>query len=153
LFVALSLHCYLSGAYSEAIAAATRVATLAPDTGIDQRLRAACIWPSPIRRAGIIVARSTASRRWQHFSTGRLAGRIGVSSFPLCSSLHIWRRATPELGTFAEGTAMGSSGLEIAEAVDHPMSHAFAAWGRFGGASSRQTIQGRVSARARRKSM
>src|SRR4029078_11563269 len=38
--VALSLHCYLSGAYSEAIAAATRVATFAPDTDIDLRLRA-----------------------------------------------------------------------------------------------------------------
>jgi predicted ATPase len=39
--LALSLHCYLSGAYSEAIAAAARVATLAHDTAIYQRLRAA----------------------------------------------------------------------------------------------------------------
>jgi hypothetical protein len=34
-----------------------------------------------------------------------------------------------ELGAFAEGTSMANSGLEIAEAVDHPMSRAFAAWG------------------------
>jgi tetratricopeptide (TPR) repeat protein len=34
-----------------------------------------------------------------------------------------------ELGTFAEGRSVGDKGLQIAEAVDHPMSLTFALWG------------------------
>src|SRR4029077_5871179 len=35
-----------------------------------------------------------------------------------------------ELGTFAEGRALGDEGLQIAEAVAHPGSLMFATWGR-----------------------
>ena len=127
--VALSLHCYLSGAYSEAIAAATRVATLAPDTAIDQRLRAALHLAIAYQARGdyrraidclsTMAARldeTTGRTRW-----GELIPAVFVPAY--LAACHA------ELGTFAEGTSMGNSGLEIAEAVDHPMSRAFAAWG------------------------
>ena len=127
--VALSLHCYLSGAYSEAITAATRVATLAPDTDIDQRLRAALHLAIAYQARGDyrraieclskMAARldeTTGRTRW-----GELIPAVFIPAY--LAACHA------ELGTFAEGTSMGNSALEIAEAVDHPMSRAFAAWG------------------------
>ena len=127
--VALSLHCYLSGAYSEAIAAATRVATLAPDTDIDQRLRAALHLAIAYQARGdyrraidclsTMAARldeTTGRTRW-----GELIPAVFIPAY--LAACHA------ELGTFAEGTSMGNSALEIAEVVDHPMSRAFAAWG------------------------
>ena len=127
--VALSLHCYLSGAYSEAIAAATRVATLAPDTDIDQRLRAALHLAIAYQARGdyrrAIDCLSTMAARFDD-TTGRTRwGEIIPAVFipAYLAACHA------ELGAFAEGTSMGNSALKIAEAVDHPMSRAFAAWG------------------------
>jgi tetratricopeptide (TPR) repeat protein len=127
--LALSLHCYLSGAYSKAIAAATRVATLAPDTAIDLRLRAALHLAIAYQARGdyrrAIDCLSTMAARLDE-TTGRTRwGELipGVFVPAYLAACHA------ELGAFAEGTSMGNSGLEIAEAVDHPMSRAFAAWG------------------------
>src|SRR5436190_12305474 len=127
--VALSLHCYLSGAYSEAIAAATRVATLAPDSAIDQRLRATLHLAIAHQARGDYrpaidclstmaagLDETTGRTRW-----GELIPAVFVPAY--LAACHA------ELGAFAEGTSMGNSALEIAEVVNHPMSRAFAAWG------------------------
>ena len=127
--VALSLHCYLSGAYSEAIAAATRVTTIVPDAGSDQRRRAALHLAIAYQACGdyrcaidclsAMAARldeTTGRARW-----GELIPAVFIPAY--LAACHA------ELGTFADGTSMGNSALETAEAVDHPMSRAFAAWG------------------------
>ena len=127
--VALSLHCYLSSAYSEAIAAATRVATLAPDSAIDQRLRATLHLAIAHQARGDYrpaidclstmaagLDETTGRTRW-----GELIPAVFVPAY--LAACHA------ELGAFAEGTSMGNSALEIAEVVNHPMSRAFAAWG------------------------
>ena len=127
--VALSLHCYLSGAYSEAIAAATRVETLAPDSANDQRLRATLHLAIAHQARGDYrpaidclstmaagLEGTTGRTRW-----GELIPAVFVPAY--LAACHA------ELGAFAEGTSMGNSALEIAEVVNHPMSRAFAAWG------------------------
>ncbi len=122
--VALSLHCYLSGAYSEAIAAATCVATLAPDN-IDQRLRAALHLAMAYQARGdyrrAIDCLSTMAARVDETRWGEVIPAVFVPAY--LAACHA------ELGTFAEGTSMGNSALTMAEVVDHPMSRAFAAWG------------------------
>jgi tetratricopeptide (TPR) repeat protein len=127
--LALSLHCYLSGAYTDAIAAATRVATLTPDTDSDQRLRAALHMAIAYQARGdyhrAIDCLSTMAARL-HEATGRTRwGELVPAVFipAYLAACHA------ELGAFVEGTSIGNSGLEIAEAENHPMSHAFAAWG------------------------
>src|SRR6185503_11953172 len=110
---------YLSGGYSEAIAAATRVATLAPVTGIDQRLRAA------LHLAIAYQARGDYHRAIDCLSTiaARLDERTGRTSWgELIPAVFIpvyLAACYAELGAFAEGTSMGDSALEIAEAADH----------------------------------
>src|SRR5262249_43239041 len=53
---------------------------------------------------------------------------VGATMPPVSSCAWLaWCHA--ELGTFAEGRALGDEGLRIAEAVDHPASRLIASWG------------------------
>ena len=130
--VFLSVHFYLMGAYDQAIAAAQRALALATAGG-DVVLQAlANLLPRhrlPAPRA-TIVGRSTASGRLWRSSTGRGAASASVrSSCPPCSPVPTLAWCHAELGTFAEGRALGDEGLRIAEAVAHPGSLMCASWG------------------------
>jgi class 3 adenylate cyclase/tetratricopeptide (TPR) repeat protein len=55
--------------------------------------------------------------------------RFGQVFLPAVNSRAMLAWCHAELGTFAEGGALGDEGLRIAEAVDHPASLMFASWG------------------------
>jgi tetratricopeptide (TPR) repeat protein len=55
--------------------------------------------------------------------------RFGHSILPAVASRAYLTACHAELGTFAEGRALGDAGLQIAEAVEHAASIAFASWG------------------------
>ena len=55
--------------------------------------------------------------------------RFGVAILPAVNARAALAWCHAELGTFAEGRALGEEGLRIAEAVEHPGSLMFASWG------------------------
>jgi tetratricopeptide (TPR) repeat protein len=59
---------------------------------------------------------------WRHERFGQVI-LPSVNSYARLTVCHA------ELGTFAEGRALGDEGLRIAEAVDHPASRMIASWG------------------------
>ena len=63
------------------------------------------------------------------FDGGRRYERFGHALLPAVLSRAWLAACHAELGTFAEGRALGEEGLQIAEAVDHPGSLTFASWG------------------------
>jgi tetratricopeptide (TPR) repeat protein len=111
----------IAGAYDQAIAAAQRVMGLATASGeavlqalANQSLGAAYDAQGDYRRAldcfGQTVASLDGARRHERFGQVFLPA---VNSYALLATCHA------ELGTFAEGRALGEEGLQIAEAVDH----------------------------------
>jgi class 3 adenylate cyclase/tetratricopeptide (TPR) repeat protein len=127
----LSQHFYFRGAYDQSMASSQRTLILATANGDDvlqalanQRLGLASHAQGSYRRAIDYFRQAVASldgaRRRERF------GQVFLPAVVACSHL-AWCHA--ELGTFAEGKAVGDEGLRIAEAVEHPGSLMTAYWG------------------------
>ena len=119
------------GAYDQAIAAAQRALALATASGdvvlhalANHYLGIAYQAQGDYRRAidcfGQTVASLDGARRRERFGQVFLPAVISRAWLAWCHA---------ELGTFAEGRALGDEGLRIAEAVAHPASLMFASWG------------------------
>jgi class 3 adenylate cyclase/tetratricopeptide (TPR) repeat protein len=127
----LSHHFRIMGAHDQAIAAAQRALALATASGdvvlpmlVNNYLGRVYQTQGDYRRAldcfGQTVAFLKGARRHERF---------GQLLLPAVSSRAWLAWCHAELGTFAAGAALGEEGLRIAEAVDHPASLMFAAWG------------------------
>jgi DNA-binding NtrC family response regulator/tetratricopeptide (TPR) repeat protein len=119
--IRLSLHFRSMGAYDQAIAAAQRALALATADGdvilhalANRFLGHAYLYQGDYRRAIDCFGQAVASLE------GAERRDPGLVFLPaVLSRAHLaWCHA--ELGTFAEGRALGEEGLRIAEAVDHP---------------------------------
>jgi tetratricopeptide (TPR) repeat protein len=129
--VALSRHFSFMGVYDQAIATVQRALTLATDSGdivlhalVNQRLGVAYLHQGDYRRA-IDCFRQAA----ESLDGARRGERFGSITVPAVMSRTWLAWCHAELGTFAEGTALGDEGLRIAEAVNHPASLLVASWG------------------------
>src|SRR5262249_31416117 len=121
----------LMGAYDQAIAAAQRILALATASGdvvqpalANHRLGTIYQAQGDYRRAIDCLRQTVASlqgaQRYERFGQVFLPAVLSRAYLAACHA---------ELGTFAEGSALGEEGLQIAEAVTHPPSLMFAAWG------------------------
>ena len=127
----LSVHFYFMGAYDQAIATAQRALALATASGdavlhalANQYLGTAYQAQGDYRWAIDCLGQTVASLEgsWRHERLGRVFMPAVLSRARLP-----WSHA--ELGSFAEGRALGEEGLRIAEAVEHPASVMIASWG------------------------
>ena len=130
--VFLSRHFYFMGAYDQAIAAGQRALALATAGGdvvlhalANQYLGVAYQCPGRLS-AGDRLLR--ADRGVPRRGAAPRALRSALSC-PPCSPVPTSPACHAELGTFAEGRALGEEGLRIAEAVAHPSSLMLASWG------------------------
>jgi tetratricopeptide (TPR) repeat protein len=119
------------GAYDQAIAAAQRTLALATAGGevvlhalANLRLGIAYRDQGDYRRA-IDCHRQTMTA----LDGAQRHERFGQVFLPAVNSRAWLAWSHAELGTFAEGRALGDEGLQIAEAVDHPASLMMASWG------------------------
>jgi tetratricopeptide (TPR) repeat protein len=127
----LSRHFYFMGVYDQAIAAAERALALAT-AGAEvvlqalgnQRLGQAYHAQGDYRRAIDGLRQTVAS-----LGGARRHERFGRVNLPAVHSRAYLAACHAELGTFAEGRALGEKGLRIAEAVAHPGSLMWASWG------------------------
>jgi tetratricopeptide (TPR) repeat protein len=127
----LSFHFYLTGAYDQAIAAAQRTLTLATASG-DVVQQALANWylgtiyqaQGDYRRAIDFFEQTVAS-----LGGAQRRERFGAFSLPSVNSCTHLAQCHAELGMFAEGSAFGEEGLQIAEAVAHPASRIAASSG------------------------
>jgi class 3 adenylate cyclase/tetratricopeptide (TPR) repeat protein len=127
----LSVHFRSRGDYDQCMAAAQRALTLGT-TGGDAVLRAlanlflgAAHWAQGhFRRAVACLAETVAT-----FDGSRQYERFGQANLPAVQSRAFLAACHGELGTFAEGSALGEEGLRIAEAVGHPSSLMWAHYG------------------------
>ena len=121
----------IMGAYDQAIAAAQRALALATASGdvvlqalANHYLGRAYQAQGDYRRAIDCFRQTVASldgaRRHERFGQVILPAVLSRAWLAWCHA---------ELGTFAEGRALGEEGLRIAEAVDHPASLMIASWG------------------------
>jgi class 3 adenylate cyclase/tetratricopeptide (TPR) repeat protein len=127
----LSTHFRFMGVYDQAIAAGQRARALATAGGdvvlqmlANYYLGAPYQFQGDYRRA-IDCHRETAA----FFDGSRRYERFGQVFLPAANSRAWLASCHAELGTFAEGRALGEEGLRIAEVVDHPPSLMFASWG------------------------
>jgi class 3 adenylate cyclase/tetratricopeptide (TPR) repeat protein len=129
--VSLSQHFFLRGAYEQSMVFAQRVLALATASGdrvlqalANQRLGFAH-WAQGGYRPAIDCLRQTMALldgAWRREPFGQpMPPAVGSRAWLACCHA--------ELGTFAEGYALGDEGLRIAEAVDHPASLMSAYWG------------------------
>jgi class 3 adenylate cyclase/tetratricopeptide (TPR) repeat protein len=129
--VSLSFHLYVMGAHDQAIAAAQRALALATASGdvILQALanfylgiasRARGDYRRAIACFGQTVASLDGARRRERFGEAFLPAVLSRANLAWCHA---------ELGTFAEGRALGDEGLQIAEAVAHSGSLIWAYYG------------------------
>jgi tetratricopeptide (TPR) repeat protein len=127
----LSRHFHLRGAHDQALAAGQRALALATTGGdvvrhalVNQTIGTIYHAQGDYRRAIDCFEQTLAC-----LDGTRRRERFGELVFPA-----VFSRAWPavchaELGTFAQGRAIGEEGLRIAEAVDHPGSLLLASWG------------------------
>jgi class 3 adenylate cyclase/tetratricopeptide (TPR) repeat protein len=127
----LSNYFYNMGAYDQAITTAQRALTLATASGevvlhalANRFLGQAYQAQGDYRRAIDCFRQTVAS-----LDGARCHERLGEPILPAVISRACLAWCHAELGTFAEGRALGDEGLRIAEAVDHPGSLMFASWG------------------------
>jgi class 3 adenylate cyclase len=127
----LSVHFRRMGAYDQAIAAAQRTLALATASGevvlharANRFLGAAYHAQGDYRRAIDCLRQTVAS-----LDEAQYRDRFGQVNLPAVESRAILACCHAELGTFAEGRALGDEGLRIAEAVAHPGSLMYASWG------------------------
>jgi tetratricopeptide (TPR) repeat protein len=120
----LAAHFSLMGAHNQAIAAAQRTLALATASG-DVVLQAlgnyflgtAYHAQGDYRRAIDCLGQTVAS-----LGGAQRRERFGAFSLPSVNSRTYLAQCHAELGTFAEGSALGEEGLQIAEAVAYPAS-------------------------------
>jgi tetratricopeptide (TPR) repeat protein len=129
--VLLSRHFYFMGAYDQSMAAGQRALALATAGGdgvlhalANQRLGIAYQAQGDYRRAIDCLEQIVVS-----LEGARRHERFGQVSLPAVTSRAWLASCHAELGTFAEGHALGEEGLRIAEAIAHPSSLMFASWG------------------------
>jgi tetratricopeptide (TPR) repeat protein len=129
--VFLSRHLYMMGAHDQAITAAQRALTLTTASGevvlqalANRNLGIAYEAQGDYRRA-IDSSRQAVA----FFGGARRHERFGQVTLPAVTSRALMVRCHAELGTFAEGRALGEEGLRIAEEVAHPSSLMYASWG------------------------
>jgi tetratricopeptide (TPR) repeat protein len=129
--VFLSNHFRLMGAYDQSIAAGQRALALATAGGevvlqalANQYLGFTYQVQGDYRRAIDFLRQTVTSLD----GVGRRE-RFGQGSLPAVNSRAKLAQCHAELGTFAEGRALGDEGLRIAEAVAHPGSLMMAYWG------------------------
>ena len=127
----LSHHFRMIGAYDQAIAAAQRAFALATASGdvilpalVNNYLGRVYQTQGNYRRALDCFGRTVTALEGE-----RRHERFGQVLLPAVSSRGWLAWCHAELGTFVDGAALGEEGLRIAEAVDHPASLMFAAWG------------------------
>jgi class 3 adenylate cyclase/tetratricopeptide (TPR) repeat protein len=127
----LSDHFRNMGAYDQAIAAARRAVALATASGdvvlhalANRYLGGAYYSTGDYRRAIDCYSQTVAS-----LEGSRRRERFGQPNVPAVLARAFLARCHAELGTFAEGRALGDEGLRIAEAVAHPGSLMLASWG------------------------
>ena len=127
----LSLHFYHRGAHDQAIAAGKRALALATAGGdvvlqalandyLGRAHQAQGDYGRTIDCFGQTVASLEGAQRRERF------GQVALPATMSCAYL---AECHAELGTFAEGRALGDEGLRIAEAVNHPASLVLACWG------------------------
>jgi class 3 adenylate cyclase/tetratricopeptide (TPR) repeat protein len=127
----LSLHFYLRGTYDQAIAAAQRAFVLATAGGeivlhalanyyLGVAYRAQGDYRQAIDCLGQTVASLDGAWRYERFGQVTLPAVQARAWLAACHA---------ELGRFAEGSTLGTEGLQIAEAVAHPSSRMWAYWG------------------------
>jgi class 3 adenylate cyclase/tetratricopeptide (TPR) repeat protein len=127
----LSSHFSLMGAHTQARAAAQRTLALATASG-DVILHALgnfflgtdYQFQGDYRRAIDCLGQTVAS-----LGGAQRRERFGAVSLPAVNARACLAMCHAELGTFAEGRALGDEGLQIAQAVDHPASLTVASWG------------------------
>jgi tetratricopeptide (TPR) repeat protein len=127
----LSQHFYLTGVYDQAIAAAQRALTLTNASG-------EAVLPA---LANIHLGRGYEAQGNYHRAIdcftqtmsavegAQRRERFGQVILPAVASRAFRAGCHAELGTFAEGHAVGEEALRIAELVDHPASLMLALWG------------------------
>jgi tetratricopeptide (TPR) repeat protein len=127
----LSNHFRSMGEHDQAIATAQRALALATVGGevalhalANQVLGYAYHAQGDYRRAIDYFGQTVAS-----LEGARRRERFGLVFLPAVQSRAWLAACQAELGTFAEGGALGDEGLRIAEAVAHPASLMFASWG------------------------
>jgi class 3 adenylate cyclase/tetratricopeptide (TPR) repeat protein len=127
----LSRHFHRMGMYDQAIVAAQSALTLATGGAevilqalANERLGHAYHAQGDYRRAIDCFQQTVAS-----LAGPRRHKRFGRANLPAVSSRAWLAVCHAELGTFAEGRALGEEGLQIAEAVAHPGSLMWASWG------------------------
>jgi class 3 adenylate cyclase/tetratricopeptide (TPR) repeat protein len=127
----LSNYFRIMGTYDQAIATAQRALALATANGdvvlhalANRYLGIAYQAQGDYRRASDCLGQTVAS-----LAGARRRERFGEVFLPAVLSRAWLAWCHAELGTFAEGRALGDEGLRIAEAVDHPTSLMVASWG------------------------
>jgi tetratricopeptide (TPR) repeat protein len=126
----LSHHFRIMGAYDQAIAAAQRAVVLATAGGevvlqalanryLGRAYQAQGDYPRAIDCLRQSVASLDGAQHRERFGRVILPAVLSRTWLATCHA---------ELGTFAEGSALGEEGLRIAEEVHHPASLAFASW-------------------------
>jgi tetratricopeptide (TPR) repeat protein len=129
--VFLSLHCFLMGAYDQALAAAQRVLALATASGdVGQAALAHhCLGTAYMAQGDYYRAIDGFRQTVASLEGTQRRERLGQSFLPVVISRAYLVACHAELGMFAEGRALGDEGLRIAEAADHPASLMTAYWG------------------------
>jgi tetratricopeptide (TPR) repeat protein len=127
----LSNYFTVMGTHDQAIAAAQRALSLATADGDVVRhgfgnryLGEAYKDQGDYRRAIVCFMQTVAS-----LEGARRRERFGQVILPAVLAHAYLAECHAEVGTFAEGSALGEEGLRIAEAIDHPPSLMFAYWG------------------------
>jgi tetratricopeptide (TPR) repeat protein len=127
----LSVHFRNIGAYDEAITSAQRALALGTASG-DEVVQAlanlylgAAYWAEGDYRQAIACLNQTLASL--HGTQRR--ERLGQATLPSVQSLAFLAACHAELGLFAEGSALGEEGVQIAETVAHPSSLMWASYG------------------------
>ncbi len=127
----LSVYFHNRGVHDQAIGSAQRVLALAIASGdavlhalANRNLGLAYQAQGDYRRAIDCCGKAAAV-----FDGVRPHERFGQATIPAVGARAQLARCHAELGTFAEGRALGDVGLRIAEAADHPVSLVVASWG------------------------
>jgi predicted ATPase len=129
--VSLANYCFNRGAYDQTIVSAQSALALTAASG-DSRVQAlahfylgTAYWGQGDYRQAIDCCRQAAA----FFDGARRRERFGGAILPAVAARAFLAVCHAELGTFAEGIALGEEGIRIAEGVDHPASLMLASWG------------------------
>jgi predicted ATPase len=127
----LSFHCFLMGVYDQAIPAAQRALTLATvsEEIVPQALAYYHLGKAYQAQGDYRWATDCLRQTVTFLDGARRHERFGEAFVPAVMARFWLAGCHADLGTFAEGRALGEEGLRIAEAVAHPGSLMFAACG------------------------